>query len=308
MLTRHAIERGRPLPVKSIALENLESYAARAARTRTELYIEAEEGTRASTRIAGTEVTRSIWFGPMLRADDLLGVLSVQSTKLGAYGEREKLIFRTVAGYAAVALANARIHGELEEKHRRLIQTEAEMRQLATTDSLTGLANRRHFLAAVHAEVARAARYGGAIGLVMGDLDRFKAINDEGGHAAGDRVIEAVGQALVAIQRPNDVVARLGGEEFALVLPGANLAATHAVAERIRETVEALEVPFGGKTYRVTMSLGCSAASDPQELQQDSERVVEGLMRAADSALYEAKDSGRNRSVAASGETTAVAD
>jgi tetratricopeptide (TPR) repeat protein len=114
MLTRHAIERERALPVKSIPLENLESYAARAARTRTELYIEAEEGTRASTRIAGTEVTRSIWFGPMLRGEDLHGVLSVQSTKLGAYGEREKLVFRTVAGYAAVALANARIHGELE--------------------------------------------------------------------------------------------------------------------------------------------------------------------------------------------------
>lgn len=299
-LTRHAIERGRALPEKTIALENLESYAARAARTRTELYIEAEEGTRASTRIAGTEATRSIWFGPMTRGEELHGVLSVQSPRLGAYGPREKLIFRTVAGYAAVALANARIHGELEQKHRRLIETEAEMRQLATTDSLTGLANRRQFMASAQAEVARAVRYGGAMGLVMADLDRFKAVNDEGGHAAGDRVIEAVGHALAAVQRPNDVIARLGGEEFALVLPGANLAATFAAAERVRETIETLRVPYGDRQYQVTMSLGCSAFDDARGLPQDPSRVVEALMRAADSALYEAKRRGRNCTVASS--------
>jgi diguanylate cyclase (GGDEF)-like protein len=181
------------------------------------------------------------------------------------------------------------------------------MRQLATTDSLTGLANRRHFLAAAQAEVARAARYGGGMGLVMADLDRFKAVNDEGGHGAGDRVIEAVAQALVAIQRPNDVVARLGGEEFALVLPGANSKPRMPSPERARETIEALVVPYGERNFRVTMSLGFSAIDDARAIPQEAERVVEGLMRAADSALYEAKRRGRNCSVAASPETEEAA-
>jgi len=125
-------------------------------------------------------------------------------------------------------------------------------------------------------------------------------VNDEGGHGAGDRVIEAVAQALATIQRPNDVVARLGGEEFALVLPGANLAATLVVAERVRETVELLQVPYGDRRFQVTMSLGCSAVEDARAVTQGAANVVDALMRAADSALYEAKRRGRNCSVAAS--------
>jgi diguanylate cyclase (GGDEF)-like protein len=295
-LTRHVIERGRMLPVRDVPLEDFESYAALCARERREIYLEAEEGSRASTRIPGTEVTRSIWFSPLMLKERLLGVLTVQTPTEHAYGERELTIFRTICGYAAVAFANARTHGELEEKHRRLIETEAEMRKLATTDPLTGLDNRRRFFACAESEVARSIRYGGAIGLVMADLDRFKSINDAGGHGAGDRLIAAVAGALRAQQRPHDVIGRLGGEEFAFVLPGADLEATASAAERIRLAVEALEVEWAGAHFRATISLGCAAVRDARSLDgADSAGELETLLRDADAALYEAKRLGRNR-------------
>lgn len=298
-LVRHAIERGRELAPREVALADFESYAARAARERREIHVDAEEGGRPATRIPGTEATRSLWFGPLMRGDELLGVLSVQSTRVRAYGEREKLIFRTVAGYAAVAFANARTHGELEEKHRRLVEAEAEMRALATTDPLTGLANRRRFFAAARSELARAMRYGGSVAVVMADLDRFKSVNDEGGHGAGDRVMAEVARVLRAGQRPHDVAARLGGEEFALVLPGADLDAAVSAAERMRGAIEALAVDYAGRTFRVTISMGCAALAEARASEADPGAVLEGLMRAADGALYEAKRLGRNRTVAA---------
>jgi diguanylate cyclase (GGDEF)-like protein len=294
-LARYGIEDGRTLPVVDVALADFESYAARAARERREICVEAEEGARAAARIPGTQATRTFWFAPLLVGDQLLGVLTVQTTTFGAYGEREKLIFRTIAGYTAVAFANARTHGELEEKHRRLIDTEAEMRRLATTDPLTGLANRRRFFASAESEVARAIRYGGAIGVIMADLDRFKSINDAGGHGAGDRLIAEVAGVLRAQARPHDVIGRLGGEEFAFVLPAADLEATTRVADRIRLAVEALEVEFAGKRFRATISLGCSAVVDAQTLAGSSAAELETLIREADAALYEAKRLGRNR-------------
>jgi len=295
-LTRHAIERGRSLPVRDLALQDFESYAARAARERKEIYIEAEEGSRPATRIPGTEVTRSIWFGPLLLNDQLMGILTVQTATPTAYREREKLIFRTVAGYVAVAFANARTHGELEANHRQLVETEAEMRRLATLDPLTGLTNRRQFLALAASELSRALRYGGSIGVIMADLDAFKAVNDEAGHGAGDALIAAVAAELRAQQRPNDVVGRMGGEEFAFVLPGADLAACAAAAERIRVAVEKLSVAYEGRAVRATISLGCAALDDPKsDGAPDASALLARLIRDADRALYEAKRQGRNR-------------
>ena len=295
-LTRHAIERGRSLPVRNIAIEDLESYGARAARERQEIYVEADETGPPGTRIPGTGVKRSLWFGPLALNDEILGVLTVQSSRAAAYAEREKLVFRTLCGYVAVAFANARTHGELEEKHRQLVKTEAEMRRLATTDSLTGLANRRHFFALAENEISRARRYGGAVGIVMADLDAFKSVNDLCGHGAGDALIAAVGEELRLQQRPHDVIARMGGEEFALVLPGADLEACGLAAERVREAIEKLSIDYGGQRVRATMSLGCAAALDVRALRAETAAaILARLLHAADSALYEAKRRGRNR-------------
>lgn len=298
-LRRHAIERGRLLPERDIPLADPESHAARVAREGIELYLDRDEAGLRGPRVPGTEATRSLWYGPLAVEDALLGVFTVQASTVRAYGEREKLVFRTVSGYAAVALANARTHGELAEKHRQLARTEAEMRRLATLDPLTGLANRRRFMEAARAEMERARRYGGAVGLIMADLDRFKTVNDTIGHGAGDVLIAAVAKVLAAQQRPNDIVGRVGGEEFALVLPAADLAATASVAGRIRAAVEALRIDWEGRSMRATMSLGCACLAGPADGAGDPAAELGRLMRVADAALYEAKAAGRNRVVTA---------
>jgi diguanylate cyclase (GGDEF)-like protein len=192
--------------------------------------------------------------------------------------------------------ANQLLVSRMRHEMETLAVREAEMRRLATTDALTGIANRRHFLAVAEAEVARALRYGAPLGLLMADVDHFKAINDGHGHPVGDSVLTAVARALVAQARPNDLVGRVGGEEFAVLLPEADLDAAMAAAERLRQAIEALTIEAGGRRIPVAMSLGGASlrpAADPAGAVADS--ALATLMREADDALYRAKQRGRNR-------------
>jgi len=239
--------------------------------------------------------------------------------KLGGHHEKSQLwvemarMNEKMGDLAAALAAERKARTEqLAEQHRRaanqalvsrmrhematLAVREAEMRKLATTDPLTGLANRRQFFTLAEAEVSRARRYGGPLGLIMGDIDRFKRINDTRGHPAGDAVLMAVALSLASEARPNDLVARLGGEEFAVLLPGADADATLAAAERLRIKVEALAVSWEGKRIPVTISMGCTSA-DPQAPQAPESPLAffESMVRNADQALYAAKAAGRNQ-------------
>ncbi|MQB21165.1 diguanylate cyclase [Agrobacterium tumefaciens] len=169
-----------------------------------------------------------------------------------------------------------------------LLQVETLTKQLkhqATTDFLTGLGNRRALMEQMPIIRAKAARPEEAVSLILFDLDHFKRINDEYGHDAGDNVLMAIGEAVKDHLRPYDYAARMGGEEFCIVLPGADLAAAESVAERLRHAVESRVVeplPKG----RITGSFGVAQA-------RPNERLQELLLR-ADAALYTAKDQGRN--------------
>ncbi|MCV2422644.1 GGDEF domain-containing protein [Paucibacter sp. DJ2R-2] len=161
---------------------------------------------------------------------------------------------------------------------------------LSSKDALTGLVNRRSFEMALSREVDRVARSGESALLLMLDIDHFKAVNDSYGHAAGDVVIQAVAGALNQVVRPMDTVARVGGEEFAIVLPkcAAGFAAT--VAERLRERVAELRIEIAsGQVLSVTVSLGGAFA--PQWVRSSSLLWMER----ADRQLYRAKAEGRNR-------------
>jgi len=161
---------------------------------------------------------------------------------------------------------------------------------LSLRDPLTGLANRRHFRAVLEREIDRVARSGEAALLLMLDIDNFKQVNDTHGHLAGDLVLQAVAQTLSACVRPMDTLARYGGEEFAVVLPACQGPFGHAVAERIRQAVEATVVRISPhKELRVTVSIGGAFA-----LQWVRSTTTLWTDR-ADHQLYKAKSSGRNR-------------
>jgi diguanylate cyclase (GGDEF)-like protein len=182
----------------------------------------------------------------------------------------------SLAAQAVVALENARLHRIVERQ--------------ALVDSLTGLANRRSLEETLRSELARAARHGDGVCLVIADLDDFKQVNDRYGHPIGDEVLRVFAHALRETVRESDVAGRWGGEEFAMVLTGTDTVGGARLAERARMTIErqTVRTPEGGEVT-VTASFGVAAYPDATE--------VDRLVAAADSALYEAKRDGKNRVV-----------
>jgi diguanylate cyclase (GGDEF)-like protein len=166
------------------------------------------------------------------------------------------------------------------------------LHKLATTDVLTQIPNRRHFMSLATHEIARAVRSGEPICLCMMDVDRFKSVNDNYGHAAGDKVLQEVAKVLTNNIRNVDVCGRLGGEEFAIIFPVTGVEGSLQVAERIRTDLEQNIISMGsGTAIQVTISIGLCVFNPPESLDQ--------LMIRADEALYAAKHGGRNRTVIA---------
>ncbi|MFO8150976.1 MAG: diguanylate cyclase [Trueperaceae bacterium] len=173
----------------------------------------------------------------------------------------------------------------------RYARMEALLRTLATTDELTAIPNRRHFLDLAEREVARARRHGRALGMIVFDLDRFKDVNDTYGHHAGDAVLRAVAKAVEGQVRSSDMIGRIGGEEFAVVLPESTMDDVAYVAERIRAAIAELTVPIGGDGVRASASVGgCS-------LPVGQLRDLSDLLMRADHAQYRAKGAGGNKVV-----------
>lgn len=173
----------------------------------------------------------------------------------------------------------------------KLQRAHDELAIFAATDSLTGCSNRREFEARGMAEVARAKRSGTPLSFVTIDLDYFKQINDRHGHRAGDEVLRAFVALVKMTLRTSDLVGRIGGEEFALILPDTPLEGATMVAERLRQLTDSEVVPFAGTHIRFTVSLGV-AQYDPNG------GTYESVIEAADSRMYRAKQEGRNRVIA----------
>lgn len=163
-----------------------------------------------------------------------------------------------------------------------------EIYQLATHDALTELCNRRHFAELADKEIARARRHGRPLSLCILDVDLFKPINDRHGHIRGDEVLRQVAAVLRRHARSDDVAARIGGEEFALLLPECTAADAAMLADRLREAVASTKFAPGGEAQRITVSIGVAALAPHRDSRQ-------ALMAAADAALYRAKSEGRNR-------------
>jgi diguanylate cyclase (GGDEF)-like protein len=200
-----------------------------------------------------------------------------------------------ITGQLAVSISNAMLYSSLEnrvvDRTRELAAANEKLEILSTTDALTGLANRRRLGQVLEAEWRRSLRAHRPVGLAMVDIDFFKPYNDHYGHVAGDLCLSKVAQALAdAVRAGVDMVCRYGGEEFVIVMPEADASQTMVVAERARRAIAELELPhLMGGTGTITVSIGtASTIPTPSTL-------PEALVRRADAALYEAKESGRNQ-------------
>jgi diguanylate cyclase (GGDEF)-like protein len=172
-------------------------------------------------------------------------------------------------------------------------QLASELNRMATIDALTGIANRRVFYLRAEAELSRCRRKGAPLSVLMIDLDRFKSINDALGHAAGDETLRRFAALTAPHLREYDFFARLGGEEFAVLLPDATEEVALAIGERLRELTETEQLPAPGFHPPTTASIGAAQL-------MPHERSIDQLMQRADQALYAAKEGGRNRVVAVS--------
>ncbi|MCC6333754.1 MAG: diguanylate cyclase [Myxococcales bacterium] len=255
-----------------------EGICGHAAATRKDVYVPDLE-IDGSFRIRGGAGARGrgcLLAVPMVHGDELLGVLNFERPEKADFSAEEIEFFTAVAGQAAMAVQNARLHE----------QTVA----LSVTDPLTGIPNRRYLFQQLDAEIVRANRFGTQLSVLMIDIDHFKHLNDTAGHSAGDEVLKQVSSILRNTVRKVDTVARYGGEEFLVLLPQIARPEAQEVAEKLRRSVEESVVQHaraqpGGK---VTISVG--VANLPGDA---AERVK--LVDCADSALYASKRGGRNR-------------
>ena len=314
-------EDGRPIALRDVPLAESTANAARSARERLEIVRHVAPPGFNPNHIPGTLITQSALFAPLTIGDRLLGVMSIQTPRTHAYGERELLVFRTLCAYGAIGLDNAAAYrqvaatlvqlreaqAQLEDQNRLLEQAHDQQQEASLTDPLTGLRNRRFLLQHIDVETALAARrHLGEVApapdvpaedcdmaFFLIDVDHFKAVNDRHGHSAGDAVLAQMGDRLRKAARETDYIIRWGGEEFLLVARMMDRRKAAAVAERLRLAVA--DEPFdigNGVQLAKTCSVGYSCfpwlSEHPDSLSWSE------VVDLADQALYLAKRGGRD--------------
>lgn len=244
-----------------------------------------------STRLIVEEGGRSSLTCPLSLEGHPIGFLFFTSRLPGAYRDLHQDLFLQIASLVAVVIEKSRLFERLIEDNRQLLERGRKLEQDATIDPLTQILNRRGMQALVAAELARAAAQGKPVSFIMADIDHFKRVNDAYGHPAGDELLKAFARRLSGALRTSDRVARYGGEEFLAIAVGADRATGVEIAERLRAAVAGEPFAFAGRIIPITASFG--VASGPA--QGDGAALV----AAADTALYAAKQAGRNRVTAA---------
>lgn len=211
---------------------------------------------------------------PMLQGDNCIGTLNVAHQDKFFYSTRDAVILQCLAHWLAL---NIQLYLQVDE-----------MKVLASTDYLTGIYNRRAFMAEGQSRVAHSLLTGVPCTVAILDIDNFKELNDRYGHEAGDLVLRQLAAAVCTVVREHDVFARIGGEEFALIIAGGSHDDSDDIFEKIRALIEELLIEYGEYTIQVTTSIGASV-STPADVE------IGHLLRRADMALYQAKSAGKNR-------------
>jgi len=261
---------------------------------------------------------------PINYRDKLLGALYLENNLITAAFTEERLdVIHMLLTQASISFENARLFTEITNlntsletkvasKTKKLLNALREQEQLndqlliktgklnkanekltllATVDSLTNAFNRRHFLELANIEIARSRRYRNPVSVLMLDIDFFKKVNDQYGHGAGDEALREVSAACKNALREQDIFGRLGGEEFAIILPETNKSGGLEIAERIRKTIEGLTIKTSTVNFNVTMSIGLAQFSPHSKPKQ----TAIDLLQIADLALYQSKENGRNQ-------------
>jgi diguanylate cyclase (GGDEF)-like protein len=249
-------------------------------------------------RKAPSDLSFSLWFtGSLFAMHSLLMVSRAGFTFLnpGPHDLLAPNLIHTVTFLVSQLMGIAWTFGFVMLNSERLEvdlkNAQVELQRLAETDFLTGIANNRRFFEAGEREIQRARRYGHPLAALMLDLDHFKKVNDTYGHAAGDKVLVAMTAAFGNLLRDIDVFGRLGGEEFAILLPETDLEGGRATAERLRAAFADTAVDAGNTVLKVTISIGATLL-----LPEDD--GLDAVLKRADDAMYEAKRHGRNRVMA----------
>ncbi len=215
----------------------------------------------------------------MLSRGKVIGAMLAHSKTPCHFNQEAIPILSLIANQTAITVDKIRLHDET--------------RQLAFTDELTGLYNRRHFINLAEREVDRAIRYKNSLAFIMFDLDRFKKVNDSYGHPAGDQVLKTITSLARRELREIDLFARYGGEEFVILLPETGRRGARAIAERLRKRIAQTPITAAQEKISITISLGVSTLSSRCN-------NLANLIEASDKALYTAKETGRDRTIFAS--------
>jgi diguanylate cyclase (GGDEF)-like protein/PAS domain S-box-containing protein len=223
----------------------------------------------------GGEASRSYVGVPLVLREQTIGVISVQSTQPNAYSPQQIHLLEMISIQAAIAIENARLYSEAQ--------------LLATTDFLTGMLNRRELFMRADQEFERARRYRHQLAVLMIDIDHFKLVNDTFGHLAGDQVLRSLARVCQQNMRHVDVLGRYGGEEILILMPETDQGKALAGAERLRKEIDEMMVDTESGEVHVTVSIGLVS------YQFERGSNLEMLIGQADTALFAAKDAGRNR-------------
>lgn len=253
-----------------------------------EAYFEAHPRST-STRLMLDESIRSSLTCPLTVEGKPVGFLFFSSRGKNTYRDAHQMIFRHIAGQVSALIEKSHLYQQIHELNLKLVKAQVDLKELSLRDSLTGTLNHGAIMESLSEHWQLSQRKPMPLTVVMADVDHFKRINDTHGHLAGDAMLRAVASTLQNALRSHDRLGRYGGEEFMVVLYDTSLEAGARIAERMREMVAALEVPFDGKILKVNMSFGlaCYTGTPPHEPIR--------LLTQADAALYEAKRGGRNR-------------
>lgn len=297
------MEDGQRIPDRSIELTSTTSFAVWSFKNRKSLRVNSrQEDTMdivSEIRSSYGQPMEAVMFAPLIWEDKTLGVISVQSRTPNVFSTQSLKTLETLASYLSIALINIHQAMELKEEinkrmkaQMKLHELNIELTNLSKQDPMTGLANRRHFDEYLTLIFENARRSGVPISMLMVDVDHFKQINDYYGHLTGDEIVRHFAKIIQScVNRSTDLVARFGGDEFAIILNDTNLYGAKLIAQKIRQAISDSDVGLIPKRNqsKVTLSIGIASGYAGQYTSSLE------MVKKADDALYRAKNTGRDK-------------